>query len=169
VAFQQWLAGEQITADRLASISPVWADWTPTWTTATGSATPSFGDATITARYAQSADIVFWRMEITFGATTNFGGGGAGDNWRFSMPVTASSIALVAGSGEIGDATASVGSRLRVRCRLTTTTTVELETSSGRVDATALTTPNWGIVDAVSPWTWAASDFMRVSGFYEAA
>jgi hypothetical protein len=37
------------------------------------------------------------------------------------------------------------------------------------VDSTALTTPNWGIVDSVSPWTWAASDFIRVSGFYEAA
>jgi hypothetical protein len=163
-----WTAGQRITAGRLNLITPLWASWTPVWTTSSGAATPSFGNATITASYAQTADVVLFRLEIAFGSTTNFGGGGTGDNWRFSVPVTASGTSLVIGYGELQDT--SVGTslgRAGVRSRLTTTTTMELETGTGRPDAVAIT--NSGLIDAVSPWTWANTDTIRIFGQYQAA
>jgi hypothetical protein len=163
--FSQWQAGQIVTADALAAISPTWDDWQPVWTTSTGSATPSFGDATITARYAQSADTVWYRLEITFGATTNFGGGGTGDNWRFSLPVTAASTMLITGMGEI-QFTSQI-ERIPVRCRLHTVTDLVLELSGRNYNDTANNSS--GLVDAVTPWTWASGNAIRMAGTYEAA
>lgn len=166
--YEPWQPGMRITANRLLSISPTWQDWTPVWTTSTGANTPSFGNATITARYAQSALTVFWKLEITFGTTTNFGGGGAGDNWRMTTPVAAAAITQICGSGEAQD-TSVAGSlgRLGVRVRLTTASTFEFEVSAGRPDSVAVT--SGGLIDAVSPWTWANTDALRAWGTYEAA
>jgi hypothetical protein len=163
-----WQAGQRITASRLNQITPIWSSWTPTWTTSSGAATPSFGNAVITAMYAQVADVVMYRMEITFGTTTSFGGGGASDNWRFSTPVTASATANVVGFGEAQDSSVagSLG-RVALRTRLTSTTTFELEVSGGRPDAVAIV--NGGLIDAISPWTWASTDIIRVFGEYQAA
>lgn len=168
MAITAWTAGQRITADRLNDITPIWASWTPTWTTSTGANTPSFGNATVTGTYCQTGDIVFFRLEITFGSTTNFGGGGSSDNWRFSIPVTASATATVVGFGE-GQDTSVGGSlgRAGLRARLTTTTTFELEVSTGRPDAVAIA--NGGLIDAVSPWTWANTDIIRFFGQYQAA
>jgi hypothetical protein len=156
-----------VTEGRLASISPTFQDWTPVWTTSSGANTPSFGNATITARYAQAALKVSFRLEIAFGTTTNFGGGGASDNWRFSLPVASAATALIVGWGEISDSSAGIGSRMGVRPRLTTTTTMEIEMASARIDAAAVA--GAGLIDAVSPWTWATSDAIRLFGEYEAA
>lgn len=161
-------AGMRITAGFLDSITPRWAAWTPTWTTSTGLATPSFGNATLDCSYAQSGDVVFYRMDISFGSTTNFGGGTTTDNWRFSTPVTAQATALAVGAGEAGDASvaASLG-RAAVVVTLSSTTTFSINVVSGRPDAVALTAA--GLIDTVSPWTWATSDVIRVSGHYRAA
>ena len=173
VPYEPWQPGMRLTATRLRSISPTWADWVPVWTTSTGANTPSLGNATVVARYAQSALKVSFRMEITFGTTTNFGGGGSSDNWRFSLPVAAAGTQLIAGYGEAQDsATGGTPSSLRVplRPRLTTTTTLELETSGGATGFAGgyAATPN-GLIDAVSPFTWANTDTIRVFGEYEAA
>lgn len=168
MAMTAWTAGQRITADRLNDITPIWASWTPTWTTSTGANTPSFGNATVTGSYCQTGNIVIYRLEIAFGSTTSFGGGGGSDNWRFSTPVTALATASMVGYGEAQD-TSVAGSlgRAGLRVRLTTTTTFECEASTGRPDATAIT--NGGLIDAVSPWTWANGDFVRIFGQYEAA
>lgn len=170
---------DKLTVDKDGNLSAAnfpdgaWQDWTPAWTTSSGSATPSFGNATILAKYTKIGRTVLWRLEITFGSTTNFGSSPAStDNWRFSAPVTAAGTSLDCGFGEVQDASAAGGgiaSRLGARVRLTTTTTFELETATGRVDGAALTTPNWGVMDALTPWTWANGDGIRVSGFYESA
>lgn len=168
MAFTAWTAGQRITAARLNSMSPTWSSWTPTWTTSTGANTPSFGNATVTGSYAQAADVVFFRLEVTFGSTTSFGGGGTGDNWRFSIPVTAAATSNITGYGEAQDT--SVGGslgRLGLRARLTTTTTFEMEVSTGRPDAVAIL--NGGLMDALSPWTWANTDIIRFFGHYQAA
>ena len=168
MAFEPLLPGMILNQARLASISPTWQDWTPVWTTSSGANTPSLGNATVTARYAQSALTVFYRMTIVFGSSTSFGGGGSSDNWRFSCPVTAAAISDAVGSGEAHDVSvANTLGRLGLRVRLTTTTTFELEVSSGRVDAVAVT--SGGLIDAVSPWTWANGDIVRIWGSYEAA
>ncbi|MGW3847194.1 hypothetical protein [Streptomyces fagopyri] len=146
----------------------MWGDWVPVWTTSTGANTPAFQNAVITARYAQSALTVYWKLEIVFGNLTTYGGGGGSDNWRFSMPVAAAAITQVIGYGEAQDTSVS-GSlgRCALRCRATTVTTMELEVSSGRADAVAIT--SGGLIDAVSPWTWANTDALRLWGQYEAA
>ncbi|WP_406200174.1 hypothetical protein OG331_25275 [Streptomyces sp. NBC_01017] len=171
--FELWQPGMIMTEERLASISPTWQDWSPAWTTSTGSATPSFGDASVLARYAQAASVVFFRLEIGFGASTNFGGGGGSDNWRFSLPVASAGTQLIAGSGEAQDsATGGSPSSVRVplRVRLTSSTVLELETSGGGTGFTGgySATPT-GLIDAVTPFTWANGDFIRVVGQYEAA
>lgn len=173
MAFAPWRAGNRITAQKLDDMTPLWSSWTPAWTTSTGANTPSFGNATITASYAQSADTVFFRLEITFGSSTSFGGGGAADNWRFSIPVTASATAAITGYGEAQDsATGGSPSSLRVplRPRLTTTTTLELETSGAATGfAGGYAATSVGLIDAVTPFTWASTDAIRVFGEYQAA
>lgn len=172
--FEPWQPGMIITEERMASISPTWEDWTPVWSTSTGAATPSFGNATILARYAQCAEIVYFRMEITFGSTTNFGGGGGSDNWRFSLPVTAAGTQLIAGGpGEAQDAATGgtpSSNRVPLRPRLTSTTHLELETTGGATGyAGAYSATPTGLIDAVTPFTWANGDSIRVNGSYEAA
>lgn len=171
--FEPFQPGTRLTSGRMMSISPTWSDWVPVWTTSTGANTPSFGNATIVARYAVSATTVFYRLEITFGTTTNFGGGGGSDNWRFSLPVTAAATQLIAGYGEIQDsATGGSPSALRVpvRPRITTTTTLEIETSGGATGfAGGYAATATGLIDAVTPFTWASTDAIRVFGEYEAA
>lgn len=168
MAYEPWQPGMRITATRLRSISPTWGDWVPTWTTSTGANTPSLGNAVVSARYAQSALTVFFELVITFGMTTNFGAAPtSGDNWRFSLPVASASTPSMVGYGEISDSSAGIASRMGVRPRLTTTTVMEIEMASGRIDAGAVA--NVGIVDSVSPWTWASNDVLRLFGEYEAA
>lgn len=165
MAVAAWRAGERITASRLGEITPLWAAWTPTWTTSTGAATPSYGNAVVDCKYAQTGDVVFFEAEITFGTTTNFGGGGTGDNWRFSLPVTASEAVLIIGMGEIQDGTAA--ERWPIRGRLTTTTTMELELSGRNYNDTAGASS--GLIDAITPMTWASTDRILMNGHYQAA
>lgn len=167
MAVAPWRAGDRITAARLDAMQARWASWTPTWTTSTGANVPAFGNATVTGEYCQTGDAVLFRLEILFGSTTTFGGGGTSDNWYFSVPVTAAATTLINGFGEIFDATASTGSRTAVTTRLATTTYLDIVISSAREDVAAHT--NNGVVDAVSPWTWASGDGIRLFGQYRAA
>lgn len=165
MAVASWRAGERITAGRLNSITPIWAAWTPTWTTSTGNNTPSFGNATIDCAYCQTGDLVVARFEVIFGSTTNFGAAPiTDDNWRFTLPVTASSTQSAIGHFELNYSTTI---RVYGRSRNTTTTVFEIETSTGRVDGTACT--NTGLVDALTPETWASADAIRGTLQYRAA
>lgn len=143
----------------------VWQNWTPVWTTFTGNATPSFGNAEITARWIQQGPTVHMNFAITFGTTTNFGAGAtSGDNWRFTLPVKAASAIKC-----IGFADLMMGTRERAvaRIRATSTTFFELEIASGMPSGDSVAIA--GITDAVSPWTWAAGHTIHGSATYEAA
>jgi hypothetical protein len=168
-----WQAGQRITAARLNQITPRWSAWTPTWTTSTGANTPSYGNASISGAYCQTGDVVFFRLEVTFGTTTSFGGGGTSDNWQFSLPVTASTTALIVGGGEAQDSATGgtpSGNRIPLRCRLTSTTALELETSGGATGfAGGYAATATGLIDAATPFTWASTDSIRVFGHYQAA
>ncbi|WP_327168618.1 hypothetical protein [Streptomyces subrutilus] len=144
---------------------PVWQDWTPVWTTATGAALPSFGDASITARYIQQGPTVHLDFSITFGASTNFGpGASVSDNWRFTLPVKAASLTRCIGFAELNATTVN---RAVARVRLTSTSFFELELSSGMPGAVPVSAS--GLTDALTPWTWAAGHTISGSGTYEAA
>lgn len=165
MAFTPHAAGQRITAARLAAMTPLWSAWTPTWSTSTGSNTPSFGNASVDCKYAQAGDIVYFEMEITMGSTTNFNSGTTSDNWRFSLPVTAAETQLVAGSGEIQDGTAA--ERWPVRARVDTTTTFAVELVGRNYNDTVNNSS--GLVDAVTPFTWANTDRILLHGHYQAA
>lgn len=163
--YEPWQPGMIISQSRLASISPTWQDWTPVWTTS-GASTPSFGNASVSARWAQSALTVFFRVDITFGSTTTFGSGT--DNWRISTPTPAASTIGGCGDGEIQN-TSSPGSRQPIRVRLTTTQTFEFEMSGGNIFG-ADTSSGAGLIDASTPGAWAAGNSsLRFWGTYEAA
>jgi hypothetical protein len=166
MAVTAWTAGTKITAAKLAAITPIWTSWTPVWTTSTGLNTPAFGNATLACSYIQTGDLVICKFDIGFGSTTTFGGGGTGDNWRFSVPVTSTGASQTAGFME----TCYDGSgshSLMGRVRLTTTTTVEVQTASGEFDGAAATNP--GLVDLLSPGTWTTSGYLRGTITYQAA
>ncbi|MER5213708.1 hypothetical protein ABT063_24830 [Streptomyces sp. NPDC002838] len=165
MAFEVWQPGMIMTEERMASISPTWEDWVPTWVTSSGSATPSFGNAVLTCRYALSATTCCGKFDVAFGSTTSFGTSPTtGDNWRFGLPVAASALHNVAGFAELN---ASTGARVVARIRLTTTAAFELEVSSGRPDATAVAFT--GLVDALTPWTWTSGNTIRGTFQYEIA
>ncbi|GHA28600.1 hypothetical protein GCM10010372_30480 [Streptomyces tauricus] len=173
--WESFQPGMKLTAGRMLSISPVWTDWTPVWTTSSGANTPSFGsNSTITARWAQSATTIFWRLDIVFGSTANFGGGSGSDNWRISAPAPAAAVIGECGYGEIqkaaapGGYTNSAGTRQPLRIRLTTTTTFEFEMSGGNINAVSTAT-GAGLIDAVTPWAWDSGAALRAWGQYEAA
>jgi hypothetical protein len=73
MAMSQWGAGQRITAGRLALMTPVWASWIPTWSTATGLHLPSLGNAAVDCMYAQSGNLVSVSFDLAFGSTTTFG------------------------------------------------------------------------------------------------
>ncbi|MGJ7877910.1 hypothetical protein [Streptomyces rochei] len=165
MAYEPWQPGMILTANRLASISPTWTAWTPAWTTSSGAHLPSYGDTTVDCAYAVSARTVYWRMNIVFAANTNFGAGAvAADNWLFSLPLPAPS--LIEGIGWI-DLHASGTARAVARARMITTQSFGLEIASGQPSGAAITAT--GLVDSISPWTWASGMALRGGGQYEAA
>jgi hypothetical protein len=164
MAVAAWKAGEDITAARLAAITPIWASWTPTWTTTSGANTPSYGNATIDCTYCQTGDLVVCRFSVTFGSTTSFGGGGLSDNYTFSLPVTGAATDDAIGHLELQYSTSI---RFYARARMNSTTVFMIETSAGRVDGAAAT--NTGVADAITPETWASGDSIKGTLSYRAA
>ncbi|WP_175409938.1 hypothetical protein [Streptomyces sp. TRM64462] len=143
---------------------PQWRDWTPVWTTATGAATPSFGNAVVEARYVQHGPTVHFTFRFVFGTTTVFGNGSTADNWRFTLPVQAAATFQAIGFAELN---ADTNNRAVARLRLTSTGFFELELSSGKPNATAVDFT--GLTDAKTPWTWSAGDSIIGTATYEAA
>ncbi|MEU6279512.1 hypothetical protein [Streptomyces sp. NPDC047028] len=165
MTYEPWQAGMRITAGRLASISATWQTWTPAWTTTTGAHSPSYGNATIACDYCQTGNLVVCSFDIAFGSTTSFGGGGGSDNYAFGLPV-----ACAASSGDtLGFITMrqSDSAQLIGRVQYNGSDSIRLSIDSGRVDSTAVT--NAGIIDAVSPWTWASGNALHGLFQYRAA
>jgi len=147
-------------------VLPTWQNWTPVWTTNTGSATPAFGNAALSCRYVKFGTTVHLNFAITFGSTTSFGTSPTtNDNWRFSLPVAAAATRLSIGFAEMSANTAA--NRVMARVSLTTTGAFELVTASGQPTAVAFT--NTGGVDSLTPWTWASGHTVYGTATYEAA
>ncbi|MER6527685.1 hypothetical protein [Streptomyces sp. NPDC001508] len=146
-------------------VLPAWQDWSPTWTTSSGSALPAYGNATVSGRYVEFGTTVHMTFSITFGSTTTYGTSATtSDNWRFSLPVTAASVQPHIGYAELG---VSNSARATARLYCATTGTFELLVISGQPSATALAQS--GAVDALTPWTWASGNVIKGGATYEAA
>lgn len=133
--------------------SGAWTSYTPTWTTTTGANVPSLGNAVTNCAWSRVGKTVFVRFQVSFGSTTNFGGGTSADNWRWGLPVQAAA-SMVTGSplGMLslnqGAPNNCMGSAL-----IDTNLTFNVLLSSAAVSGTPATSS--GFIDSASPWTWA--------------
>lgn len=164
MAAEQWAGGQLLAAERMANMLPKMQDWTPIWNVDSGVNFPSYGNATINCRYSRSGDLVIAHVEIFFGSTTNFGGGGVGDNWVFSLPIRGR--AETQAIGELHMMTTAGGARVLGRARMEGETNFRIEIANNRLDSGAIS-PNLGLVDAVSPFTWTSGSSIRGEIEYE--
>jgi len=143
-----------------------WTSFTPAWTTSSGSATPSYGNAVIVAKYTKTGRKVEGFLDITFGSTTNFGSSPTGaDNWLLSIPVAAARAGDSVGWVELRQNNTLI---CMGRLRTNNTTTVLIDIASGKGDAVSISSAA-GDVDSVSPWTWASGNSIRGNFVYESA
>lgn len=168
---QQWAGGQRASADRLSNMLHKMVDFTPNWNTTSGTAFPSYGNAVIDCRYGQSGDLIIAHYDITFGSTTNFGGGTGADNYMLSVPVRARAAPvggiLAQAIGDMFIYTTAAGAKLTCRSRLIDTQNLLIEITNNRADSGAIA--NQGTVDAISPFVWASGSSMKGVIEYEAA
>lgn len=143
-----------------------WPSWTPAWTTSSGNATPTLGNAINNTKYYRVGRMITVLFDITFGSTTNFGTSPTqSDNWRFSLPIAASSSSGTLGFLEMrnSDGGAVASAYAWGRARLVTTTDISIA-------VTGWSPAEIGEdVDSLSPWTWASGDSIRGTLTYEAS
>jgi hypothetical protein len=127
-----------------------WASYTPTWTASVSN--PVLGDGTIDGRYKQFGKIVHFYINILMGSTTTFGTG----DWRVSLPVASQNNFNVIANGMYLDNTTQwyEGSALNAVTGSTTTLTMYY---------TNTTASN------ITPFNWAAGDYLVITGTYEAS
>lgn len=137
-----------------------WTSWTPTWAGISGG-TNTLGNGTIEAYYTQIGKIVFFRITLTFGSTTT----STGVDWSFSPPVTPKAT-----TGNLG---VPIGATISTDfgtndyigdCRFFSTNAIQprAQFANGTFVTNAPVSFN-------SPFTWANQDFVKLTGFYEAA
>lgn len=165
MSVSNWTAGDLASSERLAAMLPKMYDWTPDWSTTSGANIPTYGNAVIDCRYSKSGDLVVAHFDITFGSTTNFNAGTAGDNFIFSLPVASKEVTQAVGELIVG--TSASGARVVCRARLFDVNNVEMEIDNNRLDSGAIA--NTGLVDRVSPFTFGANSSVKGVIEYEAA
>lgn len=131
----------------------VWRPFTPTWTATAGS--PTFGNATLTCRYAQFGKTVHASYYIVFGTTTTF----AGTEWRLSLPVTAHANAVRAATGAALMFDDSAAEMFTGIAQIISTTTVGIYTEGTHAANT------WA---STIPMTWDDPDWVAFTLTYEA-
>lgn len=162
------VAGGTLTASNFPS--GAWSTWTPNWTTSTGLHLPSYGNATVIATYTKIGRCLNFALSVQFGSTTVFGASATtNDNWLFSLPPGLTASASFAGTQSIagaGRATQSATLTAPIIVRIDSTgTNFSIESAGGSQDGNALTNP--GVLDALSPWTWASGAVIQVMGTLE--
>ncbi|GAA2609652.1 hypothetical protein SMC26_39465 [Actinomadura fulvescens] len=164
MAFDPWTAITRVTASRLNGMTPKFKNWVPTWTTQTGNFLPSYGNADVNCRWAQSGDMVVATFNLTCGTTTNIGGGGGADNFWWGLPVPAAVGGAALGFFYVFPSTNSV-----VPClaRSTADTSLFYLLVAGNWP-TNQSNPSTGIIDAFTPIQWGAGTEVRGTLMYEA-
>lgn len=143
---------EDVNTD-VAALTAAWTTWTPALTASTTSPTLGTGSA-VSGYYKQIGKLVVYWARIQFGTAGVAAGTG---DYRVSLPVTAAARSgAVFGQGFIFDDSASTAELCVARYQ--STTTVDLIIGSATE-----------VVTNANPWTWAANDYITISGTYEAA
>lgn len=132
-----------------------YAAYTTTW--AASGAAPAIGNGTLVGRYAQIGKHVHFTIQLTAGTTTTFGTGA----YSFSLPATPA-----------GPSVTVVGAAFAFDVSASSSNTAVVVLTGGNINIHYPATWPSG-VDTVygqtTPWTWATSDTMNISGVYEAA
>ena len=133
-----------------AVLLPAWQAWTPTWTAATTN--PNIGNGTLSGRYCQVGKLVHCQLYMLAGSTTTFGTG----VWRFSYPVAPNTTN--ANLYQLGT------------CWIVDTGTTSFIGITRYGGATYWTLyANVNFASSSHPMTWANTDVLRASFFFEAA
>lgn len=136
--------------------SLAWQSWTPTWTNLT------VGNGTQSAAYIQIGKTVHFRVGVVFGSTTSVGG-----TVSLNYPVTAAAYSGSATVQTLGNAqfydqsTGAVNKGIFVYNSTTAGNAQYFNVSGSLIVATNMGT--------TTPFTWATSDEVFITGTYEAA
>lgn len=136
----------------------LWADYTPTWTSKVG-ADPVLGNGTLTGIYFQIGAYVVCRTTLTSGTTTTYGGTGATNVWRFSLPVPAANAAISFGMSS--------------NC-IRNGATIDFPSWGFQDTTTQMAGWGWSsgtmaFLNNAAPWSWTATDRVLLACLYEAA
>jgi hypothetical protein len=150
-----WVAGETVTAaqlnthvrDNLKAVGDPWAAYTPTWTAVTTN--PTLGNGILAGDFMQAGKLVAFRIDLTFGSTTNAGSG----NYRWSLPVTS----IIGSPLPVGQGSTQIANVRTWGARLFAVGSVILTDSAG-VE-----------VSHNNPGVWANGSRILITGMYEAA
>lgn len=158
MAYAPWLAGQRITAQRLADISGVWTSYTPTWVGLT-----SLGASVSSGRWARTGDTIHVVAVLAFGTGSTMGTGAI----TTSLPVTATAVPASPGGWQgLGRYIATSGGAWRTMTGViqpgATTATVFLARASDATWVNPGATPDPGL-------TWVAGASIRIEVTYEAA
>ncbi|MEU8886747.1 hypothetical protein [Streptomyces sp. NPDC048442] len=158
MAYAPWLAGQRITAQRLADISGTWTSYTPTWVGLT-----ALGASASTGRWARIGDTIHVIVALSWGTGSTMGTGAL----TASLPVAASAAPLSPGGWQgLGRYVPGDGSSWRIMAGLVQPAATTMNafvvrwTDSGYVNPGTTPTPGY---------PWAAGSSMRLEVTYEAA
>jgi len=143
--------------DALKALSEAWTAYTPTWTGA--SSNPSLGNGSFAgSAYCRIGKLVHFRIVLTMGSTTTYGSGA----WSITLPAAPKNAGRWSFPAvDISDTgTASYSGRMVAASGSPAGLLLTAGTSAGGPDRS---------ITATVPHTWANTDFLTVSGVYEAA
>jgi hypothetical protein len=130
----------------------VWTSFTPSWTNLT------VGDGTNLGSYTHVGKTTFFRIIFTFGSTSSIGG-----SVSVNFPATSASLtgSVIVGNVRLVDATGSTyfGNAMYLSTAAMIVTSFAVSGSS--IIQAALS--------STAPFTWATSDAIQITGFYERA
>jgi hypothetical protein len=150
VAYGDVVAGNFIIASELAEVLPTpWSAYVPTWSSS--GTQPVLNNGTLAGIYTTIGKIVTCSFELIAGSSTTYGTG----EWRFTVPVAASSFAMHAGAAWLYDDGTAANRRSGV-VRFLNSTTLLVYAQAGEVTAT-------------QPFTWATADRLRATITYDIA
>lgn len=140
-----------------------YTNWTTVWSTTTGINTPAKVNGVFTFRYVLLGTVCILDFNIVMGTTTTFGGGGAGDNWQWSLPVTPASSGKKGFAAAVNSANSSWPLAPQVTAGNNNLTFMLIGCGVTSAGLTVNGT-NGGVLDAVTPFTWTASTANFING-----
>lgn len=158
-----WTTGEVVNApmlnteirDALVGLQAPWVAYTPVWTaTATN---PTLGNGSLVGAYHRIGATVFYRVLLKFGSSTDKGAGA----YRWTLPVPAH-------TGGLGSSYFPLGTGV---CQDTSTSErlMRHAAASGAAGTAVFLAGAGGDQVAADTFPWAKTDFVVVTGTYEAA